>query len=333
MNLPESGRRRRHRWLLILIQVVTLLVVVLFFGWSLSRNWEELGAISLQYNGWLLAPAFLLLGIFFVLLILGWLQILRWMGAPLGLISGARIWFLSQLGKYVPGKVLMAVGRIYLAAQEGIAVPIALVSLYLEVVLLSLSGLLLYLVTWPTWSAAGPYIWFSLMAVPAGLVLLYPPWLERLINWLLRRLRREPIPMRLRYGQMLQLLVFYIAAWCVYGASQYCLIAAIHPLQANEIWPIMGMSSLAWVLGFLAFVTPAGLGVREGVQTLLLTSILPSTIATITPLIARLLWSLGEGLGVVVTIASAGILRIRLRRSASPDDGQHDPSAPAGHSC
>lgn len=337
-TLPEArkygkpNRRKRRGWALALVQVTVLLAIAFFFGWFLVRNWEDLRMLSLQCNVWYVLLALLLLGIFFVLLILGWLQILRWMGFPLDILSGARDWFVSQLGKYVPGKVLMAVSRVYLVAREGIAPPIGLLSLYLEIGLLILAGLLLYLTTWPVWGISSPYTWLSLAALPIGLVLIYPPLLECTLNWALRLLRQKPIRLYLRYGQVLLLLLFYMVSWCVYGASQYCLIVAFCPLRAEEFLPILGISSLSWVLGFLALLAPAGLGIREGVQALLLAQFLPTAVATITPLFSRLLWSLGEGLGIVIAVVGVAVRRCRVCRQAKPNRGPHPPAPPAERS-
>ncbi|MGB9724469.1 MAG: lysylphosphatidylglycerol synthase domain-containing protein [Chloroflexia bacterium] len=309
-----------------LVQVAALLAIAFFFGWFLSQNWEEVRTLSLQYDVRFLFLSFGLLGLFFALLVLGWLQILRWMGFPRDALSGARVWFISQLGKYVPGKVLMAVSRVYLATQEGIAPPIGLLSLYMEILLLILAGLLLYLAIWPAWSTSGPYTWLGLAALPVGLALSYPPWLERMVNWILHRFRREPIRLGLHYGQVLRLLLFYVASWCVYGASQYCLIAAFFPLRVEAALPILGISSLSWVLGFLVLIAPAGLGIREGAQAILLAQFLPTPVAMVTPLVSRLLWSLGEGLGVLVTLVGVAVRRHKSRQQAGSN---HFPDPPA----
>ena len=273
------------------------------------------------WDGWLLALSVLLLGLFLALLVLAWWQMVRWMGYRLRPVAAARVWFVSQLGKYIPGKVVMAAGRVYLSAQEGIPVPAALLSLVLELVLMTVAGLFTYLLTWPAAGQTGPYVWISLAALPFGLAAIYPPLLEQLTNMFLRLLKKEPISLGLKYGQVLRLFLIYLVAWGVYGFSQYYLIAAFYPLPEQLFLRITGISSLSWVLGFVSFISPGGLGVREGAQALLLAQFLPAAVATVAPVLSRLLWSLAEALGIALSVAGKALRRRAKRQENLTDPG------------
>ena len=49
----------------------------------------------------------------------------------------------TQIGKYIPGKVWYGLGRIYLSRKLGLPTEIVTVSLFIEAVILFLSGLLI----------------------------------------------------------------------------------------------------------------------------------------------------------------------------------------------
>ena len=51
---------------------------------------------------------------------------------------------------------------------------------------------------------------------------------------------------------------------------------------------ILSLYPFAWSIGFLSLITPGGLGVREGVLSLFLTTCLPSVTATLVALLSRL---------------------------------------------
>jgi uncharacterized membrane protein YbhN (UPF0104 family) len=81
--------------------------------------------------------------------------------------------------------------------------------------------------------------------------------------------------------------------------------------------------SVAWVVGFLSALTPGGLGVREGLMSLMLERVSRPEAALVLPLVARLLCLVIEVLLGVVGIVIG--LRRRLFTGASP--GRRPPTA------
>ena len=61
---------------------------------------------------------------------------------------------------------------------------------------------------------------------------------------------------------------------------------------------------MAWAIGFLVFLTPGGLGVREGALALLLAPFLPSPLPAVVALLARLWWTVAE----LISVAIAALL-------------------------
>src|SRR4051812_35912096 len=57
----------------------------------------------------------------YFLLVLAWRSILRSWGQDLDLWSAARIWTVSSLGKYIPGKVWAVAGMALLSQRAGVA--------------------------------------------------------------------------------------------------------------------------------------------------------------------------------------------------------------------
>ena len=60
-----------------------------------------------------------------------------------------RIYFSSQVGRYVPGKAMLLVTRVYMTEKQGISRKEAFASIVLDLALFSLSGIVLFLFILP----------------------------------------------------------------------------------------------------------------------------------------------------------------------------------------
>src|SRR5690242_1534809 len=101
----RSGALRTAQW-------IVGLAIVLFAARSLARNWSQLRAQPLAWApspGWLLLSA-LTVWLMYALLILAWRVMLVGWGQRLDGWTAARIWTVSSLGKYLPGKVWAVAG-------------------------------------------------------------------------------------------------------------------------------------------------------------------------------------------------------------------------------
>ncbi len=71
-----------------------------------------------------------------------------------------------------------------------------------------------------------------------------------------------------------------------------------------------GLYALAWCAGFLAFVAPAGAGVREAVLVVGLAPFVPAGGALVVALLSRVVATLADAI-----LAAAAVLTARVRRS------------------
>jgi uncharacterized membrane protein YbhN (UPF0104 family) len=60
--------------------------------------------------------------------------------------------------------------------------------------------------------------------------------------------------------------------------------------------------ALAWTVGFVVFFAPAGLGVRESVLSLLLSTFLPVSQAVSIALLSRIAWVVVEAIWILISI-------------------------------
>ncbi len=322
--------RRSLQWLVIAL-------VIGFWLWFVVRHGAELAAYP-----WPAATAGSVAALalsegaavlYFLGLALGWTLLLRRMGEPMPWGRGARIWFSSTFMRYVPGNVWHVVGRVVLGGAAGASKTRLLVSTTVEQVLTLLGAVVVLAFSLPGWpwltlSQAGlptgqedassfAGYWLLLILVPLGLIVLHPIVLERSLNLALRLARRPPLRLDLRYADILLLLAWYAATTALSGLSLCLVVAGLTSLPLAH-WPmVIGVAAGAWAIGYLSFLTPTGLGVREGAMTALLALIVPLPVAAVASLLARLVSSLGEAACVV---SANGATWWRLRRQ--PDQPQ-----------
>ncbi|MCK9896548.1 lysylphosphatidylglycerol synthase transmembrane domain-containing protein [Frankia sp. AgB32] len=298
------SRRRGPRWWLVrgaLLLALGLLAVALVSQWRDVRDsYSQLTAASVVASG---AATVLAVGT----TVLSWRALLAGLGARLPLRAAVRIFFVGQIGKYIPGSVWPVLAQMELSRDYGVSRPKAASASLVVLALAVPSGGLAAAVTLPFVSAkALASYWWALVAVPVFAVLLFPPVLSRLLALAFRLLRRPPLdePLTLRpiaAGSGWLLLSF---AW--YGLATWLLVRDLDPSVGGARLAALsvGAYALAWTAGFLVLVLPAGAGVREAVLVLALAPAIASGPATLVALVARLLATLADlvwaGIGVAL---------------------------------
>ena len=113
----------------------------------------------------------------------------------------------------------------------------------------------------------------------------------------------------LQYSDILFITLAWCVSWIVAGTAFYVLLLALWPVAPLVAWPIcIGIYAIAWDIGFVSFITPSGLGIREAaiVALFALAFPLPTGLASIMALISRLVSTLAEAVCVSIAYLSGG---------------------------
>lgn len=274
-------------------------IVLLIFGFMLRTlylGWEEIVSYdwNLDYLALIIAFSLMLSASAFYAYL--WKLILDRLGTPLSYRKSYRVFFLSQLGRYLPGKVWGILGLVYLSQKEGVSKVISGASVTLQLLLQVVSGIMVFAVTLPLWrrmdSMTDLYVLFVFLAV--GLVLLHPALVNRGLNLALRITGQTEMDLSWRYSYLLGHLGLWGVFWFVNGVAYYFLIGSIYSSSLPQVPVLAGMFAIAWVAGFVSLVTPSGLGVMEGTLVVLLSFYFPVHVATIIALWTRLARTLSD---------------------------------------
>ena len=306
------------RVLLRTVQVLLTVAVTLFLFRSLQVSWADLA--GLDPSRWL--PRALPLAASMVLVLAVYLYLVGlWAGLAQQLDAGhlpfaaaVRVFFIANLGKYIPGKVWQVAGLGYLAAREGLVPGRALFAAVLNQAFslcacVTVGSLYLaFSTTVPrgTWLVALGSVVVILGALGSRRVH------RRIVSVLARRGMVHPewtIPSPRRFA--LGWFGLHIVAWLGYGLAFCLLWTAFRPLPRGvEVLMAASAFPSAYVLGFLAFFAPAGVGVREGALVALTAPLLGRADATALAVIARVWLTVLE----LVPLAWVAIAPLARRR-------------------
>ncbi|WP_413451013.1 lysylphosphatidylglycerol synthase domain-containing protein [Georgenia phoenicis] len=301
----------RSRW----ARALFLTAALAFGVWAVSSQWDDVSSALASLSPGAIALALLVSLVYVVLTMLSWRAVLTDLGSPLAVKDASRVFFVSQVGKYLPGGVWNIVAAAEMGADHKIprrrSVSVMVVSILVSIV----TGLLLAVLA----VVLGPeeireqYGWVA-WTLPVFVVVLAPPVLNRLLGLALRLVRRPPLEQPLTLGGVARSAGWALAGWVVAGV-QVWLIATWLGMEATLATAALSVGgyALAWIVGFLAIVVPAGVGVREAVLGALLAGQLGAGAVVVTVLLARVVLTAAD---LLLGVAAMAVVRSRGRRLA-----------------
>ncbi|MCM3520076.1 YbhN family protein [Curtobacterium sp. P97] len=315
---PAAASRGRRARVLDVVKWAAAVVAVVLLVVGVARQWDEIVADFARLDALTVTLGIVLTLAALVANMLSWRAMMAATGSRLGLAASSSIFFVGQLGKYIPGGVWSIaaqaeLGRAHGLARTGSAVA-SLASMLVSMVTAALVGILALLVG----SADGLVtFWWLGIVVVLGLAALTPPVLGRLIAVAMRLLRRPRQDISLTWAGTTASILWSVVMWAAYG-GQATLVLRAFGADSSVLLPVAtGAYAVAWLVGFLVVIAPAGLGPREGVLLLLLGSVTDSTGALALAVVSRAFMTLGD----VVLAGGGAALAVRHRRRSAAATG------------
>ena len=279
-------------------RVLRVAAAVLFIGAAIGfvaltivRNWAELTSYD-----WALDPVELLISTAGLSAVLAWgvyvwHRVLARFGASMPLPALLRVWFLSNLARYIPGKIWQFVGVVQLARGTGIAAPVLLASMVVHVGFSVLSAAWIGLAALPfiyPETDAALMLWITAAATAAALLLVHPAVLNLGLRLVPKALHREVLAWEGTWRDGLSLLMLSVFSWLTYGFFFYVFVDAIVEIPASAYTVLTGVNALAFLAGYFAVVAPGGIGVREAALALLLGPVASAGVGAVVAILSRL---------------------------------------------
>lgn len=296
-----------------------LVAAAAWFLWrSVARDWPRVRAFDWHVNPLLVAASVAALIGVFCWGVFIWSRVLqRFEHAPVPFPTLLRIWFLSNLARYIPGTVFQFVSVVQLSRGAGLSGAVLLTSLLVHTGLSLLSALVISAWTLPAplFPALSPAaaIAIGVAATVAAAGFMHPRFLNGALGIIPRLLKKEVIRWTGSWAYGIGLLALALVSWTLYGAAYWLFLTALTPVSATHLPMLSGVNALSFVVGWIVWIAPAGAGPRELVMKNLLLPLLPSGVAAIVAVAARLWTVAGEVIGGVL------VLVLTRRGAPSPD--------------
>jgi uncharacterized membrane protein YbhN (UPF0104 family) len=252
-----------------------------------------------------------------------WLAELRGLGVKVPGVAAARVFLVSQLGKYLPGSVWPVLSQMEFGRRRGIARSSMFAANVLMMTVVTTTGLLTSAALLPWSSSAGlKRYWWTLIFIPPLLALLHPRAIPALVDWLLRLLKREPLGTSVTTRGMVEAIGWGFATWLFLGLHLLIMVHALGGKGAAAFAASIGGMALAFAAGLIFIPAPAGAGVREAVIVATFNPIIGSSDALAVALASRVLLVVAD-----VAVAAGGELLARLKPEPAPSVVAAGPAA------
>ena len=264
------------------VRMVLVVAIVGYLCWQVYSGRSALTSLRPQWDALSLIGAFLSAIAAYQCLFVGWVMLLRRTGHySAGQVkSYLRIWWISYLYRYVPGKVLLAVERARMGSAVGIPPAAGAALTVVETLLAILAGSAVSLLAVAYYTEADTPVFVGVAGLAIVAVFVFPTGFRVLCGLRFIRIRYpELASVALGSGDILVSVLPYILHYLLLGVSFFLLSHNLQLFSWATLPGLCGIYALSHVVGLIALFAPAGLGVREGALAVQLSRLLPTGIA------------------------------------------------------
>lgn len=317
-----------RRWIGLAARTAFGVAGLTFLAVTFWRTWDRSSEVLVP-AWWRLVVAFVLLTVAMALTYRAWAQLLPPDVRGRSLSAG---FYVSQLGKYVPGGVWQAIGQVGYATRAEVSLPRAATAFVVFAFTQAGAGAVVGAGIALFGTELDGWLRLAVLAPLGILIMLDRRWLVWVITWYRRR-RPQPlvsaapgaidgdttVPADTREAvQALvpaQAAILRAGVWCLgvilaMGSAFAVLVTGLVP-EASFPTVVSG-HAMAWMVGFVAVPFPSGLGIREAVHILLL----GPSVGTATLIAASVYFRLAQMLAELVLIAASRNWRAPARATA-----------------
>ncbi len=257
-----------RKWIRQIIRIVLLLLVCLA-AWIIMENggrWlDQVETFNWRLEWHMLVISAALLVFTYYISPQGWIWLARTAGSEVGSGELRSAWFLSQLGRYVPGKVWLFAGRAGFLKSRGLSSLRSTSVPFLELLYTAAgAGLAAALPALISADFSIEYSSLRTAIIAAGVCVLTIPLLRPIQRWLYR-IKHGSVPDALPLpgtGGSIKLLLLYSGLWWLRGFALYLWLSGFG-LSNASFWICCAAAPLSWLAGYIVFLVPGGVGVRE----------------------------------------------------------------------
>lgn len=296
MNKPLSFKSKK------IITYFVIVVIFYFLLQSVFRNWKEVKEVKWNF-GYL--EVFLILAIMSTLHFLNslsWHFLTKAMDLGIGFGNNMRIWLFPNITRYIPGVIWQYVGRVYLLSKHGVTKARGTFAVLMDAIFtFSIGSLVVLLVVlifnFPLYREME---WLIVGVV--GLSIASPVFVtnQKLLNLILlfvKKVTKKNYSAHFSSFRILPVIILSFVNFTQFvlaGLGLFLIAKGIYDLPWDLMPFFVGVYSASWVLGYVSFFAPGGLGVQELSIAGLLSIFMPFSLASLAAILFRLSLTLAE---------------------------------------
>jgi len=247
-----------------LAQWIFAAAVLFFAARSLATQWNKVEArlLHVQFGWQWIGAATVVVLLTFALLIEGWRRVMGAWDSHLPFSQAARIWFLSSLGKYVPGNIWSLTAMGVMARGRGISALAAAGSSIIMQAVSLVTGAAIVMITGAQLLGQPILVGISVLIL-VGILLAAPRFLPPLTVWIGSIIGKDVAPPSVPATSIWTAAIASALSWLMYGFAFQLFVHGLLGAAPGEISRYIAVYTAAYILGFISPIAPAGLGVRE----------------------------------------------------------------------
>jgi hypothetical protein len=300
------------------VKLAFLAAVLVLGALFVARRWDELARVFGELSWPAVVAAVPLAVLAQLAAMAAYRAIMADLDAPLPVAPAGRVYFVSQLGKYLPGTVWGMVALVTLSREYKVLRKTSLAAGLLALGFAVATAVLLAAVLLPFGALDSVrHFWYVGLLIPLTLVGLHPRVVGTVLDAALRRLGRWPMPAHMSYRGTLRVAGWQSLSWLLFGLHAWVLVLGLGGAATPTTLAVsIGGFALSYGIGPLFVLMPAAAGVRETAIVLTLGTAVGGTTALAVALVSRMVL-------VVVDFGQAGLWSLGARRAArAPRAGQ-----------
>lgn len=294
-----------------IIKYFFVVIAIVFMAYYLYKNWSALNNYDWHFNLIFLLISMFLLWMGIAISIVLFTLIFRWLlKVEIGFPQVFKMYNITNIGRYIPGKLWSVMGVFYFTNQMGISKRQTTVAIIINEISSKGSALLIGLGYFFFSPNHSKFVLPMTGLLVLALIALHPRILSWLINRILKILGKDLISIDAEYLKIISIFVLYTTVWIFCGLGFFFMVSSFTNIQVNNLYKFITIFPFSIVVGYVALFSPGGLGIREGIITAMLAEFISSDIAFAAALLQRIWFIMVEALNFGISI----LLPIRFKR-------------------
>ncbi|PIT88963.1 MAG: hypothetical protein COU27_02860, partial [Candidatus Levybacteria bacterium CG10_big_fil_rev_8_21_14_0_10_36_7] len=243
---------------------------------------------------------------FFILKSISWSKILFSINSEVPFNQSYYLMSLSETRRYIPGNIFAVAARISSFEKFGISKKMLFATQVIEMLLLLMASSVVaipgvFYLRGDIQNMPFPFNFTGVLGELIFVVIFLFLAIAFIFSIFLIRKKLLSLHKSIKVGALIDSFSINILSWIFFGIGNFIVIHSFYQLDIYLLLSLSSFFVLTWLIGFISFVTPMGLGVREVVMTAGLSPLVGGPIAATAAVFARVLLILAELISLILS--------------------------------